>query len=207
MGTFFVLDFRQRPLRKGKWKATKHVLRAATGFPENGKKPLYQKCIDKMVAKESQEYLKDLLSSFKKEIQSTMAPLRSAIKKLEAPSSIKDTNSLLKAIANTLGIKEHKSAELTIHDKMYKELQPRKPSTFPVPKTLKDIFKKKKSVKTQRRNSSCQPQSNADPFSETDTKTWAKCPKVDASLAKVTNKSDLAFDNAGTLRDPMEIRQ
>lgn len=224
------------------------------------KKPLCQKCLDKMVAKESQGFLKDLLNSFKKEIQSTMAPLRSAIEKLETPASVaqasipstsgthiprenkvqaeqevdsgeseqsesedgicsdseeeddttdcnlfpsEDTDSLLKAITDTLGIKEQKTAELTMHDRMYKGLQPKKPRTFPVHQTLKDIVKKEWEDPEKKLFIPATIKRRY-PFAEADTKTWAKCPKVDASLAKITNKSDLAFDEAGTLSDPMD---
>ncbi|PIO12224.1 hypothetical protein AB205_0084720 [Aquarana catesbeiana] len=212
MGTFFVLDFRQRPLRKGKWKATKHVLCAATGFPQNGKKkqkkkPLYQKCIDKMVAKELQGYLKDLLSSFNKEIQSTMVPLRSAIKKLEAPSSVSQTNTpSTTRYAFLQVLKNINPQNLQYMTRCIKSYNPESLVHSLYTKLIK-ISLKKECEDPEKKLSSYQPQSNADPFAETDTKTWAKCPKVDGSLAKVTNKSDLAFDDAGTLSDPMEIRQ
>lgn len=43
------------------------------------------------------------------------------------------------------------------------------------------------------------------PFAEEDTgtQTWAKCPKVDTSLSRIANKSDLSFEDSGTLKDPM----
>lgn len=48
-----------------------------------------------------------------------------------------DTEEFLKAISETLGIREKHN----LHDKMYKVLQPKKPCKFPVHQSLKYVTK------------------------------------------------------------------
>lgn len=45
------------------------------------------------------------------------------------------------------------------------------------------------------------------PFSEQDTVVWCRAPKLDVPIAKVSKKSSLPFEDAGTLQDPLDKKQ
>ncbi|XP_018409532.1 PREDICTED: breast cancer type 2 susceptibility protein [Nanorana parkeri] len=113
-----------------------------------------------------------------------------------------ETNELLKSVWDTLGISEEQG-ELSIHDRLYKGLQPKKGRTFPVHQSIKHVVttewkdperKVFFSSKLKRRF----------PFKGEDSEVWEKCPKVDASLAKFSKNTDLSFEDMGLLKDPMD---
>lgn len=99
-----------------------------------------------------------------------------------------------------MGIKEE-TTELTVHVKLYKGLKPRKSCTFPVHEYLRDCFFSEWEEKKTVFSSSLK---RRFPFAEADTASLTKCPRLEASLSTVSKHSDLAFEDIGTLKDPMD---
>lgn len=118
--------------------------------------------------------------------------------------SVEDVDDLLKAIYTTLELKEEE-VQLSKHDLMYKGLHKRKSRVFPVHSSLVDT------IKLEWDNPERKPFFSSNlkrrfPFDEDTAQPWNKNPKLDAPLSKVSKNSDLAFDDMGTLKDPMDKR-
>lgn len=88
---------------------------------------------------------------------------------------------------------------------MYKGLQPKKPMTFPVHQIWKYIIKKEWEEPEKKLFTSMAITCNY--LFEDDTQICAKCPKVDASLSNLANKSDLFLGLWNPGKTPWTRRQ
>lgn len=106
----------------------------------------------------------------------------------------------MSAIYDTLEIEEE--TQLTRHDKMYEALGKKKAKVFPIHKVLSDLVRKE----WAKPDKVFFPSSfkRRFPFDESPEVVWNKNPKLDAPLSKVSKQSDLAFEDMGHLKDPMD---
>lgn len=122
----------------------------------------------------------------------------------EATFRVEDIDSLLKAVRATMQLEDPK-IEKTVEDRMFEGLGEKKKRTFPVHKNIKSLIQREwkypdKKVyipKGQKRKY---------PFSEEDTSTWDKAPKLDGAIARIFKKSSLPFDDGCSLQDPLDKR-
>ncbi|XP_077319390.1 uncharacterized protein LOC143941218 isoform X2 [Lithobates pipiens] len=116
--------------------------------------------------------------------------------------SLEEVDDILKAIYTTLKIQEEK-VQLSVHDKMYQGLDETKRRVFPVHRVLSDSVRKEwkdpekapffsKALKRRF------------PFEDKDSEVWNKKPRVDAAFSQVSRRTDLAFEDMGILKDPMD---
>ena len=116
--------------------------------------------------------------------------------------SLEDVDNLLKAIYTTLEMEEEE-VQMSKHDLMYKGLHKKKSKNFPVHGSLLNT------IKLEWESPERKPFFSGNlkrrfPFDEDAALPWNKNPKLDAPLSKVSKNSDLAFDDMGTLKDPMD---
>lgn len=117
--------------------------------------------------------------------------------------SLEDVDNLLKAVYTTLEIEEEE-VHLSKHDLMYTSHK-KNARVFPVHSSLLDVIKQewnspdKKPFfpRTLKRRY---------PFDNSGEQPWNKIPKVDASLSRISKGTDLAFEDSGALKDPMDKR-
>lgn len=116
-----------------------------------------------------------------------------------------DVNHLLKAVRATMALEDPKE-ERSQEDKMFEELESKKGRVFPIHKNILNLINREwkhpdkgifSSKSLKRRY----------PFDEEKTASWSRPPKLDVSIAKVSKKSALPFDDGGTLQDPLEKKQ
>ena len=118
--------------------------------------------------------------------------------------SLEEVDGLIRAIHLTLGLSEEKR-DLTLHDRMYAGLGESKGRVIPVHSVISETIvrewqdpeKKPFFPKAHKRRF---------PFEEDQTAVWNKVPKLDAAFSQVSRSTDLAFEDMGVLRDPMDKR-
>ena len=117
--------------------------------------------------------------------------------------SLDDVGDLLNAIYDTLDIQEEQ-VQLSRHDLMYQGNATRT-KVFPVHKSLIDMILREWE-QPERRPFFSGSLKRRFPFESDVSHPWNKVPRLDAPLAKVSRRTDLAFDDLGSLRDPMDKR-
>lgn len=124
----------------------------------------------------------------------------------DAPSryklSLEQVDSLLKAIYATLGMEEEKR-ELSLHDRMYEGLGEATGRTFPVHSVISETIKKEW-ADPERKPFFPRAHKRRFPFNDNPESLWNKVPKLDAAFSQVSRSTDLAFEDMGTLKDPMD---
>lgn len=116
--------------------------------------------------------------------------------------SLDQVDGLLKAIYATLGLEEeHK--EMSLHDKMYAGLSESKSRTFPVHAVISETIRKEW-ADPDRKPFFSRAHKRRFPFDEDPAALWNKVPKLDAAFSQVSRSTDLAFEDMGILKDPMD---
>ncbi|XP_077336773.1 lamina-associated polypeptide 2, isoforms alpha/zeta-like isoform X2 [Lithobates pipiens] len=118
--------------------------------------------------------------------------------------SLEEVDELMGAIYDTLEIEEEET-QLSRHDQMYEALGKKKARVFPIHKVLSDLVLKEWSEPDKK---VFFPKSlkRRFPFDESPEAVWNKNPKLDAPLSKISKQADLAFEDMGHLKDPMDRR-
>ncbi|XP_071997340.1 uncharacterized protein [Engystomops pustulosus] len=113
-----------------------------------------------------------------------------------------DLEPLLKAVRDTLKIEEVEETQ-SIQDELFGLLKAKKRRVFPVNNTLRDLIleewrdpENKISLSKEFRNSLS--------FDEEEAKLWNSAPKMDIQVTKMTKKTDLPFEDATQLKDPLD---
>ena len=118
--------------------------------------------------------------------------------------SLDEVDDLLEAIYTTLDIQEEE-VQLSLHDKMYQGLDASKHKVFPVHKVVSDTIRKEWKD-PERGPFFSKSLRKRFPFEDKDSEAWNKKPKVDAAFSQVSRRTDLAFEDMGILKDPMDKR-
>ena len=116
--------------------------------------------------------------------------------------SLEQVDGLLRAVYITLGLEEDKK-ELSLHDKMYAGLEEPKGRIFPVHQTISDAIKHEW-ADPEKKTFFPKAFKRRFPFDEDPGAPWNKMPKIDAAFSQVSRSTDLAFEDMGILRDPMD---
>lgn len=98
---------------------------------------------------------------------------------------------------------EEQKEEKTAEDRMFEGLEAKRKRVFPIHRNVWGLIKREwkhpdKRVflqKTHKRKY---------PFDETETASWNRPPKIDAPITKISKRSSLPFEDAGSLRDPLD---
>ena len=118
--------------------------------------------------------------------------------------SLEDVGELLNAIYETLEIREE-PVQLSKHDQLYQGCSAQKTKVFPVHKSLIEAILQEWE-QPEKRPFFAGSLKRRFPFEDNASQPWNKNPKLDAPLAKVSKRTDLAFDDLGCLKDPMDKR-
>lgn len=118
--------------------------------------------------------------------------------------SLEEVGGLLKVIHATLGIEEEKK-ELSLHDRMYAGLGDSKGRSFPVHSVITDMIKKEW-LEPEKKPFFSRAHKKRFPFEENPDSIWNKVPKLDSAFSQVSKSTDLAFEDMGTLKEPMDKR-
>ncbi|PIN88341.1 hypothetical protein AB205_0081150 [Aquarana catesbeiana] len=118
--------------------------------------------------------------------------------------SLEEVDDLLKTIHTTLNITEDK-ALLSLHDKMFQGMGEVKHRMFPVHKFLSETIKREWKD-PERAPFFSRSLKRRFPFEEDSTQVWNKKPRLDAAFSHVSRNTDLAFEDMGILKDPMDKR-
>ncbi|XP_068089930.1 lamina-associated polypeptide 2-like isoform X1 [Hyperolius riggenbachi] len=114
--------------------------------------------------------------------------------------SANETDELLKAIYDSLGLKQDSPASMSAHDALYAGMEGLKPMVFPVHPSTKQL------IDSQWKNPDrkvflSRGFKRRFPFAEEDCKQWDKCPKLDAAFSQVHKENELSFEDLGFLKD------
>ena len=115
-----------------------------------------------------------------------------------------EMGSLLEAVYASEEIPQS-AEQVTSQDRLYQGLVKAQSKAIPVHQSLKDIILRewadpeKKILKYKTWKRRC-------PFKEEEESKFFKIPRLDAPLAQVSKQSDLSFEDAGNLKDPMDRR-
>lgn len=115
---------------------------------------------------------------------------------------LEDTDQLLKAVRDTMNLEDPKEGK-SVEDRMFEGLETKRKSVFPIHKNIWGLIRREwkhpdKGVyipKTLKRKY---------PFDDQETVTWGKSPKLDVPISKVSRRSSLPFEDAGSLHDPLD---
>lgn len=118
--------------------------------------------------------------------------------------TLDEVDDLLGAIHTTLGIQDERKV-LSLHDQMYEGMGEQKKKVFPVHQVLVDAVLKEWQD-PERKPFLSRALKRRFPFSEEETAVWNKSPKLDAAFSQVTRQTALAFEDMGSLSDPMDKR-
>ncbi|XP_068108314.1 uncharacterized protein [Hyperolius riggenbachi] len=116
--------------------------------------------------------------------------------------SAEDTNELLKAVYDSEQLKSDLPTT-SVRDDIYKGLIVQTMKVFPIHDSIKELIRSQWKDPEKR---FFVPRSfkRRFPFKEEEESPWTKCPKLDAALAQYSKNSDLSFEDAGSLKDPMD---
>ncbi|XP_069839562.1 lamina-associated polypeptide 2, isoforms alpha/zeta-like [Dendropsophus ebraccatus] len=115
---------------------------------------------------------------------------------------IDSVDALVKAVRNTMKVEEFKE-QLSVQDKMFEGLAPRKKKVFPLHKNIKDLIQREWN-KPDRKFFVPRTLKRKYPFDEIETEYWDRPPMVDPAVAKFCKGAFLPFEDTGVLRDPMD---
>ncbi|XP_071978309.1 uncharacterized protein [Engystomops pustulosus] len=113
-----------------------------------------------------------------------------------------DLEPLLKAMRDTLKIEEIEETK-SIQDELFGLLKVKKRRVFPINDTLKELILEEWREPENKISISREFKSRLS-FDETEAKIWNTTPKVDIQVTKMTKKTDLPFEDAIQLRDPLD---
>ncbi|KAG8566014.1 hypothetical protein GDO81_013062 [Engystomops pustulosus] len=111
-------------------------------------------------------------------------------------------DALLKAVRDTLKIEDIEEAK-SVQDELFGILKAKKKRVFPINNTLKELILEEWR-EPENRISVSKDFKNRLIFDEEEVKNWNATPKVDVQVTKITKKTDLPFEDAIQLRDPMD---
>ncbi|XP_069833883.1 lamina-associated polypeptide 2, isoforms alpha/zeta-like [Dendropsophus ebraccatus] len=118
---------------------------------------------------------------------------------------VEKVESLVKAVRATMNLEESKET-LSIQDKMFESLAPRRKKVFPIHQTMKDLIEREWK-KPDKKFFVPRAMKRKYPFDETETDRWDRAPMIDPPVSKITrNQGALPFEDTGTLKDPMDRR-
>ncbi|XP_069820995.1 lamina-associated polypeptide 2-like [Dendropsophus ebraccatus] len=116
--------------------------------------------------------------------------------------SVEDVDTLVKEVRSTMEIEEQKE-QRSVQDIMFSGLESKKRRVFPVHRTISALINREW-AKPDRKGFIPRAVKRKYPFDEKEVPSWEGPPKIDAAIAKVSKRSQLPFEDLGTLKDPMD---
>ncbi|XP_071973635.1 uncharacterized protein [Engystomops pustulosus] len=113
-----------------------------------------------------------------------------------------DLDALLKAVRDTLKIEEVEESK-SVQDELFGILKAKRRRVFPVNDTLKQLILEEWR-EPENRISVSREFKNRLIFDEQDSRLWDNPPKVDIQVTKIAKKTDLPFEDAIQLKDPLD---